>query len=165
MIFWNIHDEQGAFFADSLLKGHRRSFETTNIFFANNSSSKTDRTLGIASLCLSHQIFAKDASTVMQHDLCISVITWPWREVRFWPWPFKVKQHIFRSDSTRETWWRHCRFLTTSVKFWPLMTSRDPNIALREKCPKYFQTFLLRAVKFLLPRLSNPLCFRVRKGW
>ena len=53
------------FLANSLLKGHQRSLEATNSFFYNNSCLKRDRTLGMASLCLAHQV----ASTDMQHDL------------------------------------------------------------------------------------------------
>ena len=64
-MLWNIRDDQGAFLANSVLKGHQRSLEATNSFFANNSWLKRDRTLGMAFLYLSHQ----DASTNMQHDL------------------------------------------------------------------------------------------------
>ena len=49
------------FLTNILLKGHQRSLEATNSFFVNNYWLKTDRTLGMASLCLSHQ----DASTDM----------------------------------------------------------------------------------------------------
>ena len=43
--FWNSRDDQCAFLANSLLKGHQRSLESTNSFI-NNSWLKRDRTLG-----------------------------------------------------------------------------------------------------------------------
>ena len=58
------------------------------------------------------------------------------------------------------------RFLkNASFELWHLMTSGDPKIALREKGLKYFQTYLLIVVECFLLRLSNPLSFRVRRGW
>ena len=63
------------FLANNLLKGHQRSFEATNSFFANNYWLKQDRTLGMASLCLSQQ----DATTDMQHDLF-----WALRDLDLW---------------------------------------------------------------------------------
>ena len=36
--------------------------------------------------------------------------SWPWPEVKFWPWPFEVKKYIFRTVSARETRWCHRRF-------------------------------------------------------
>ena len=52
------------FLANNLLKGHQRSLEATNSCSKQLLIEK-DRTLGMASLCLSHQ----DASTAMQYDL------------------------------------------------------------------------------------------------
>ena len=62
---WNTRDKQGAFLANSLLKGHQ-SPEVIGGYkqFFNNSWLKRDKTLGMASLCLS-----RDVSTDMQHDL------------------------------------------------------------------------------------------------
>ena len=58
------------FLANNLLEGHPMSLKvTTNSFFVNKSSLKRARTLGMASLCLTH----KDASPDMQHDLFRSV--------------------------------------------------------------------------------------------
>ena len=52
------------FLANDLLKGHQRSLEAKKKI-AHNSWLKRDRTLDMASLCLSHQ----DPLTDMQHDL------------------------------------------------------------------------------------------------
>jgi len=35
------------------------------------------------------------------------VTTWPWPEVKFWKWPFKVIKHMVRTELTRETRWCH----------------------------------------------------------
>ena len=112
MVFWNSCDYQGAFLADSLLKGHQKSLEATNSFV---NSLKRDRTLGMGSSCLSHQ----DASTDRLQSTAtspISIITWPWRLVKLWPLPFKVKQYIFRSYSTRETRSFHYRFFIFNLR-------------------------------------------------
>ena len=43
--------------------------------------------------------------------------TWPWPEVKFWSWPFKVIIHMFRSVLTRETrWWYYFVCSTISLK-------------------------------------------------
>ena len=76
------------FLANSLLKGHQRSLEATNSLFANTSCLKRDRTLWMASLCLSHQ----HASTDMQHDLF-----WSLRDL-----DLSRSNHIFFKASLRE---------------------------------------------------------------
>ena len=108
------------FLANSLLKGHQRSLEA----FVNNSWLKRDRTLEITSLCLSQNVgdsfivFVSSRRIGWYATWPISIITWPWPEVKFWPWPFKVKSYIIRIVSTRETRWCHCRlfiFISSNV--------------------------------------------------
>ena len=55
-----------------------------------------------------------DASIDMQYDLLgvTRDLTWPWPEVKFWHWPFKVNMYIFLCVSTRGT--RCCQNYVTS---------------------------------------------------
>ena len=58
-----------------------------------------------------------DASTNMQHDLLglTCDLTWPWPEVKFWHWPFKVKMYIF---------WR---VLTSGTRCWQNYVTSFPS--------------------------------------
>ena len=94
------------FLANSLLKGHQRALEATTCkqFYFNNYSLKRDRTLGMASLCLSHQ----DASTDMQHDLFRSLRDLDQRSD--FDLDLSRSNNLSLEVSTRETRWCHCRF-------------------------------------------------------
>ena len=155
----------------------------------------------------------------------ISIITWLWPEVKFWPWPFEVNSYIFRIVSTERntmmplpilylyrfksySWknispvtaictifdlWRLnrwpevtfdvvltkrrfqklsagiiCVFLAitvsdimtrflknivASIELWPLMTSGDPNIALRGKLPEILSNVSIESYRMLFYRI------------
>ena len=93
------------------IRGHMRS----NSFFASNFWFNRDRALGMVPI----YFLGKDASNDIHCHLPGSTcdLTWPWPEVKFWHWPFKVNMYIFRRVSTRGIWCYVPHFLS-SKRIW-----------------------------------------------
>ena len=113
--------------SSEVTRGHQQ-------FFANNFRLGRDRDVREVPLCSSLHC----ASTDMQFDLFGStwVVTWPWPEVKFSNWLFKVKKYMIRRVLTREErWWQNeCAtsskwevigkiIFEANPPFWNLMTS------------------------------------------
>ena len=91
--------------ANSLLKGHQRSLEATNIFLSINLHwNDIEYWQWLHCVCL-----------IKTHRLICNMAYFDWSlrdlnlKVKLWPRPFKVKQYIDCSVSTNETRWSHCR--------------------------------------------------------
>ena len=87
-------------FSSVTSNGHLRSPKVTNRFFANNFWFRRDRDVGVVSLCFSHQ------DAIFLYAIWPTwVTTWPWPEVKFWPWLFKVIIYMFRCALTMQRRW------------------------------------------------------------
>ena len=76
--------------------GHSRSYDVTFVFCLLLFIER-DRALGMVPMCFS----CANASIDIQYDLLGPTrdLTWPWSEVKFWLWSFKVNMYIFRRVS------------------------------------------------------------------
>ena len=90
--FWPNYIYFGSF---EVIWGEIRFFFVSNFWYNKN------KALGMVPICFSR----KDASIDIQYDLIglTCDLTWPWLEVKFWYWPFKVHKYMFRRVSTRGT--------------------------------------------------------------
>ena len=99
-------------------------------------------------------------------------MTWP--EVKFWPWPFKVKLYIARRALTRQTrWYQNCcstfkikkivvqKRFGKILEFWPLVTSI---LTWAKKWPNWFRDDFSRAFERRFPFCSTMRRSRDRRG-
>ena len=141
-------------------------------FFANNLRSKWDRDMGLVSLRLSPQGASNDVKFDLLGSLNDLALTWP--EVKFWPWPFKVKLYMVRRALTRQKRWYQNRCSTFKIKdcivektfkkileFWPLVTSI---LTWTKKWPFWFRNDFLRAFERRFPFCSTMRRSRDRRG-
>ena len=79
-----------------VIRDHKRWYS----LFASNFWQNSDIAGRLVPMCFSRP----EASTDMQYDLSGSQrnLTWPWPEIKFSTWFFKVKMRIFRRVSARE---------------------------------------------------------------
>ena len=96
---------KGVFFADSLLKGHPRSFEATNILLPITFDWKDiERWDGFI-------VFGSLRRIDWYATWPILITTWPWPEVKVWAWPFGVKNTFFEASE----WEKHDSAIANSL--------------------------------------------------